>query len=65
MEDPPMLRDPMISVLETATAFLLMTNALSLVVAVCAMRLLNQYPDAVRAPASIRSRLRVISGSRR
>jgi hypothetical protein len=59
-----MLRDHMISFLETAVAFLLMTNGLSLAAAVCAMRLLNRQPEAAPAPAGIESRLRMITGPR-
>ena len=59
-----MVRDHMISCLETAVAFLLMTNALSTVVAVCAMRLLNRQAGGVRVSARIAPKLRVIAGSR-
>jgi hypothetical protein len=57
-----MFRDQMISFLESAVVFLLLTNAVSAVMATWAMRLLNQYAGITRGSTSIERRLNAILG---
>jgi len=42
----PMFHDQMINFLQAAVVFLLLTNALSMLAATCAIRLLNGFADA-------------------
>jgi hypothetical protein len=57
-----MLHDHVINFLETAIVFLLLTNAVSAVAAISAMRLLNLRADVQRKPTSIERKLGLILG---
>jgi hypothetical protein len=46
-----MLHDHIVSFLETAVGFLLLTNAISAAAAISAIRLLNLPADAMRTPS--------------
>jgi hypothetical protein len=57
-----MLRDHVITFLETAVVFLLLTNAVSAAAAASAVRLLKLYAGVKRAPTNIERKLNVILG---
>ena len=57
-----MFHDQMINFLEAAVVFLLLTNAVSLLAATCAMRLLHSFAGAKREPTLIERKLDLIIG---
>ena len=57
-----MLRDHVITFLETAVVFLLLTNAVSAAAAASAVRLLKLHAGVKRAPTNIERKLNVILG---
>jgi hypothetical protein len=58
-----MLRDHVITFLETAVVFLLLTNAVSVAAAASAVRLLKLYTGVKREPTRIERKLNLILGS--
>ena len=57
-----MLRDQMISFLESAVVFLLLTNAVSAAASIAAVRLLNLQANAKRTPTTIERKLNLLFG---
>lgn len=57
-----MLRDHIVSFLETAVVFLLLTNAVSAATAIVAVRLLSLQASVKRAPTAIERKLNLLLG---
>jgi len=57
-----MFHDQMISFLEAAVVFLLLTNAISALAATYAVRLLHSFADTKREPTLIERKLGLIVG---
>jgi hypothetical protein len=55
-----MFHDQMINFLQAAVVFLLLTNAISILAATCAMRLLHSFADTKREPTLIERKLATI-----
>jgi hypothetical protein len=57
-----MLRDHIVSFLETAVVFLLLTNAVSAAAAISAVRLLSLQANVKRTPTAIERKLNLLLG---
>ena len=57
-----MLRDHVVSFLETAVVFLLLTNAVSAAAAIAAVRLLSLQANVKRTPTAIERKLNLLLG---
>ena len=57
-----MLRDHIVSFLETAVVFLLLTNAVSAAAVIAAVRLLRLPANAKRSPTAVERKLDVLLG---
>jgi hypothetical protein len=57
-----MLPDHIVSFLETAVVFLLLTNAVSAAAAIAAVRLLSLQANVKRAPAAVERELNLLPG---